>query len=243
MNITDLDDKIINKSIKEKKDFREISRHYETSFLDDMKRLNVALPDVITRVTEYMGDENGEYGEIVEFIEKIIENGYAYESGGSVYFDVEKYIKEPNHTYAKLDPTKVGDAKLQAEGEGALADTEAVKRDPKDFALWKKSKPNEPKWKSPWGDGRPGWHIECSAMAASIFKTYPLDIHSGGIDLKFPHHDNEIAQSEAYYCCNNWINNFWHCGHLHIDGLKMSKSLKNFITIKHILNEDKYTSS
>lgn len=106
---------------------------------------------------------------------------------------------------------------------------------PQDFALWKKAKENEPKWDSPWGEGRPGWHIECSAMAGEIFKQYPIDIHSGGVDLKFPHHDNEIAQSEAYYQCDNWINNFWHTGHLHIKGKKMSKSLKNFTTIKDIL--------
>jgi len=103
--------------------------------------------------------------------------------------------------------------------------------------LWKKSKENEPEWDSPWSKGRPGWHIECSAMAAAIFKKYPIDIHSGGVDLKFPHHDNEIAQSEAYYNCDNWINHFWHAGHLHIEGKKMSKSLKNFISIQHILTE------
>lgn len=239
MNITDLDDKIIRKAMEQNKNFSEISRYYETSFLDDMKRLNVALPDVITRVSEYTD-------EIVEFIEKIIKNGYAYEADGSVYFDVMKYDKDPNHSYAKLEPTSVEKEELLAEGEGVLTDNKealANKKDKKDFALWKKSKPGEPAWKSPWGDGRPGWHIECSAMAAAIFEKYPLDIHSGGIDLRFPHHDNEIAQSEAYYCCDNWINNFWHCGHLHIDGKKMSKSLKNFITIRHILDEDKYTSS
>ena len=241
MNITDLDDKIIRKAMESKPpvEFTEISRLYETKFLDDMKRLNVALPDMITRVSEYMD-------EIIEFIAKIIENGYAYEANGSVYFDVMKFNKEPNHTYAKLEPNSVEAEGMMEEGEGVLANVEETakeKRDPKDFALWKKSKPGEPLWDSPWGQGRPGWHIECSAMAGSIFKKYPLDIHSGGIDLKFPHHDNEIAQSEAYYNCDNWINNFWHCGHLHIDGKKMSKSLKNFITIKHILDVDKYNSA
>lgn len=111
----------------------------------------------------------------------------------------------------------------------------ADKRGPKDFALWKKSKEGEPKWDSPWGEGRPGWHIECSAMAGAILPEPPLDIHTGGVDLKFPHHDNEVAQSEAYYENDNWVNNFWHTGHLHIAGRKMSKSLKNFITIKAIL--------
>ena len=121
------------------------------------------------------------------------------------------------------------------EAEGALTEGNPDKRYQNDFALWKKVKEGEPSWDSPWGKGRPGWHIECSAMAAAIFKKYPIDIHTGGVDLKFPHHDNEIAQSEAYYNSDNWINYFWHTGHLHIDGKKMSKSLKNFTTIKEIL--------
>lgn len=230
MNITDIDDKIINKAIKQQRDFLEISRHFENEFMDDMRRLNVGLPDVITRVSEYVP-------EIVEFIQGIMKNGFAYESNGSVYFDVTKYNADPNHTYAKLEPTSVDNKELMQEGEGILAcaETEKEKRNEKDFALWKKSKEGEPKWQSPWGEGRPGWHIECSAMCASILKGFPIDIHSGGIDLRFPHHDNELAQSEAYYNCDNWVNNFWHAGHLHIHGKKMSKSLKNFITIKDIL--------
>jgi cysteinyl-tRNA synthetase len=191
----------------------------------------VALPDSITRVSEYVP-------EIVQFIEKIIENGYAYSSNGSVYFDVKKYSEEPDHTYAKLEPTSVNNKEKMAEGEGVLTNSETTeKRNPTDFALWKGSKPGEPVWPSPWGEGRPGWHIECSAMAASLFRKYPIDIHCGGVDLRFPHHDNEIAQSEAYYKCDNWINHFWHTGHLHIEGKKMSKSLKNFITINKILED------
>jgi len=231
MNITDIDDKIIRKANEQNISFEEISRKYEGEFLEDMKRLNVSLPDSITRVSEFVP-------EIVSFIEKIIENGYAYESKGSVYFDVSKYSTHPDHTYAKLEPTSVNNKELMAEGEGVLTNSEAPeKRGEADFALWKKSKENEPKWQSPWGEGRPGWHIECSAMAAGIFKKYPIDIHTGGVDLRFPHHDNEIAQSEAYYNCDNWINYFWHTGHLHIHGKKMSKSLKNFLTIKEILND------
>ena len=234
MNITDIDDKIINKAIKQERDFLEISRHFENEFMDDMKKLNVALPDVITRVSEYVP-------EIVEFIEGIIKNGFAYVSNGSVYFDVTKYNADPCHTYAKLEPSSVDNKELLAEGEGILTDVDVKeKSNEKDFALWKKSKEGEPKWPSTWGEGRPGWHIECSAMCASIIKGFPVDIHSGGIDLRFPHHDNEIAQSEAYYNCDNWVNNFWHAGHLHIAGKKMSKSLKNFITIKDIL--EKYNS-
>jgi cysteinyl-tRNA synthetase len=131
------------------------------------------------------------------------------------------------------------DSEKLLEGEGVLTtDLEATdKLNSFDFALWKKSKDGEPKWNSPWGEGRPGWHIECSAMAAEVFKEWPIDLHSGGIDLRFPHHDNEIAQSEAYYECDQWIKYFLHTGHLHIQGKKMSKSLKNFITIKHILTE------
>ena len=121
------------------------------------------------------------------------------------------------------------------EGEGALT-AESDKQSPDDFALWKKSKEGEPKWPSPWGDGRPGWHIECSTMAAENFSC-PIDIHSGGVDLRFPHHDNEIAQSEAYYQQKQWVNYFLHSGHLNIEGLKMSKSLKNFITIQEILKK------
>ena len=231
MNITDIDDKIIRKALEENISFEELSRRYETEFFDDMRRLNVSLPESITRVSEFVP-------EILAFIEKIIENGYAYESNGSVYFDVKKYSNEPNHTYAKLEPTSVNNKEKMAEGEGVLTNSEtSEKRGEADFALWKKSKVGEPKWQSPWGEGRPGWHIECSAMAASIFQKYPIDIHTGGVDLRFPHHDNELAQSEAYYNCDNWINNFWHTGHLHIAGKKMSKSLKNFITIKQILQE------
>ena len=200
-----------------------------------MKRLNVKLPTVITRVSEYMP-------EIIAYIEKIIENGYAYESNGSVYFDVEPFGSSTCHTYNKLEPGASNDTERLQEGEGALADETLAndKRSSKDFALWKKSKEGEPKWESPWGEGRPGWHIECSAMAGALLPNPPLDIHTGGVDLKFPHHDNEVAQSEAYYENDCWVNHFWHTGHLHIAGRKMSKSLKNFITIKAIL--DRYNA-
>ena len=196
-----------------------------------MGKLNVELPDVITRVSEFVP-------EIIAFIEQIIKNGYAYESNGSVYFDTKTYSDSPDHTYAKLEPTSVNDAEKLEEGEGVLTSGDDVKKEKKnafDFALWKKSKEGDPFWESPWGKGRPGWHIECSAMANDIFKEHPIDIHSGGVDLRFPHHDNEVAQSEAYYNCDQWIKYFWHTGHLHIEGKKMSKSLKNFITIKEYL--------
>lgn len=195
MNITDIDDKIIKKANEEGKPFEEIARHFEEDFLEDMRILNVEMPDSMPRVSEYVP-------EIVEFIQKIIEKGYAYESNGSVYFNVGKYTQD-GHTYPKLNAAAKGDIELLKEGEGVLAEqAETEKKNPQDFALWKKSKENEPFWNSPWGEGRPGWHIECSAMSDAIFKTSPLDIHAGGEDLKFPHHDNEIAQSEAFFDCD-----------------------------------------
>uniref|UniRef100_A0A8C9YZ90 cysteine--tRNA ligase n=1 Tax=Sander lucioperca TaxID=283035 RepID=A0A8C9YZ90_SANLU len=162
---------------------------------------------------------------------------YRYESNGSVYFDTSKFDASPQHSYAKLVPEAVGDQKALQEGEGDLsisADRLGEKKSPNDFALWKTSKPGEPSWDSPWGKGRPGWHIECSAMAGSILGE-SMDIHGGGFDLRFPHHDNELAQSEAFFENDYWVRYFLHTGHLTIAGCKMSKSLKNFITIKDAL--------
>lgn len=197
MNVTDIEDKIIKKSIEEEgKSFEDIARFFEQDFLEDMKTLNVEMPDSMPRVSEYVQ-------EILDFIVKIIDNGYAYESNGSVYFDVIKYTSE-GKSYPKLN-TAAADKiqELLKEAEGVLTqENEGDKKNAQDFALWKKSKENEPFWESPWGQGRPGWHIECSAMCTALFKTYPIDIHAGGEDLKFPHHDNEIAQSEAYFGCD-----------------------------------------
>jgi cysteinyl-tRNA synthetase len=179
--------------------------------------------------------------QVIEFIEGIIRRGFAYESNGSVYFDVPAYsCPGSGHAYGKLVPENVGNTAAAEEGEGALSTSVGLadKRNSNDFALWKRSKPGEPSWDSPWGPGRPGWHIECSAMCGDALQAFsggPIDIHSGGIDLRFPHHDNEIAQSEAFFGCKQWTNYFMHAGHLHIDNQKMSKSLKNFIKISQAL--------
>ncbi|CAG9859419.1 unnamed protein product [Phyllotreta striolata] len=214
--------------------FTSLPRHWEEAFYTDMDALNVLRPNVVTRVSEYVP-------EIINYIKTIISNGFAYEANGSVYFDVGAFDKCDKHVYAKLVPEAYGDTNCLQEGEGDLttADQRSEKRSPNDFALWKKSKPGEPSWESEWGPGRPGWHIECSAMASNIFGE-TLDIHTGGVDLKFPHHDNEIAQSEAYFERPDWVKYFLHSGHLTIAGCKMSKSLKNFVTIQDALS--KYTS-
>lgn len=175
--------------------------------MEDVRALNCLDPDVVTRVTDY-GQQ------IVDFVSKIEKNKFAYAtSDGSVYFDINAFEKAGNK-YARLEPWNVGNKELQAEGEGALIEKTSEKRSEADFALWKSSKPGEPSWPSPWGNGRPGWHIECSAMASDVIGP-KIDIHSGGIDLAFPHHDNELAQSEAYWVSSDhshgphqWVNYF-----------------------------------
>jgi len=204
-----------------------MGRKFEDEFFVDTDALGIQRPDVVTRITDYMD------GRVQRFIEKLEEKGVAYASCGSVYFSIDDFNKQ-GYTYRKLVPAASVSAAEMEEGEGALAAEDAEKKNANDFALWKKSKPGEPAWPSKWGPGRPGWHIECSVMATDIQGEF-LDIHSGGEDLKFPHHDNEMAQSEAYLCRPQWVNYFWHAGHLHIEGLKMSKSLKNFITIRQAM--------
>lgn len=229
MNVTDIDDKIIKRANERQIPFEELAREFETEFMEDMDSLNVKRPDFLTRVSEYIP-------EVIEYIEGIINNGFAYESEGSVYFDTGAFI-DAGHNYGKLEPWSVDNESLIAEGEGALTSVDDIRSQKKksgDFVLWKKSKANEPTWDSPWGPGRPGWHIECSAMASNVLGPV-IDVHAGGVDLRFPHHSNEVAQAEAYHCTHQWVNYFLHAGHLHIEGLKMSKSLKNFITIRKCL--------
>ncbi|KAK6858079.1 cysteinyl-tRNA synthetase [Apiospora arundinis] len=210
--------------------FTDLTKFMEGEFTDDMDNLNVLRPDIVTRVTEYVP-------QIAQFVERIVEKGFAYEAEGSVYFDITSFEKAGN-PYARLRPDCRGDKALQEEGEGSLSKSLGGKKSPGDFALWKKSKAGEPYWPSKWGNGRPGWHIECSVMASDHLGSR-MDLHSGGVDLAFPHHDNELAQSEAFYCEHghehNWVNYFLHMGHLSISGSKMSKSLKNFQTIKDAL--------
>lgn len=217
-------------TVTEPEIFRKLPAFWEEQFDNDMAKLNVLPPSVTTRVSEYVP-------EIVEFVAKIIDNGYGYSTvDGSVYFDTVGFDSSEKHDYAKNQPWNRGQLDLIKEGEGNLSTSSNGKKSPNDFALWKASKPGEPRWASPWGLGRPGWHIECSVMASDILGSN-MDIHSGGIDLAFPHHDNELAQSEACFDNEQWVNYFLHTGHLHIEGQKMSKSLKNFITIDEALKK------
>ncbi|XP_068612398.1 probable cysteine--tRNA ligase, mitochondrial [Brachionichthys hirsutus] len=216
MVITDIDEKIIRRSREENVCPSVIARTFEDDFKREMLSLRVVPPAVHLRVTENVP-------RIVHFIEGIIHNGHAYATNqGDVYFDIQS----------------IGDryGKFWGAGHSWEESVHTDKRDLKDFVLWRRSKPQEPSWESPWGRGRPGWHIECSTLASSMFGSH-LDIHSGGIDLAFPHHENEVAQSEAYHKCSQWANYFLHSGHLHLKGSseKMSKSLKNYITIKDFM--------
>ncbi|KAK4514775.1 Pre-mRNA-splicing factor SYF2 [Mucor velutinosus] len=213
--------------VNDPKIFRDLPAFWEQEYFKDMEALNVRAPDVQTRVSEYIP-------EIIDYVQKIIDNGYAYAADGSVYFDTSRYDGHAGHHYAKLEPWSKGDTALIEDGEGSLGSKLQGKKSPNDFALWKTSKPGEPVWDSPWSQGRPGWHIECSVMASAVLGEN-MDIHSGGVDLAFPHHDNELAQSEAHFDCKQWVNYFLHAGHLHVEGQKMSKSLKNFITINEAL--------
>ena len=240
MNVTDVDDKIIGEFNKGKTGFDtvfEYSGNREKAFFADMDKLNVRRPDSLLRVSEVIED-------IKSFIGDLVAKGFAYVVDGSVYFDVPKYIAE-GFEYAELESSSFSDKNRQAkkpeDGEKKgkkRADvdlSELGKHDPADFALWKKAKEGEPFWPSEWGNGRPGWHIECSTMS-SIFFGDQFDVHCGGIDLRFPHHTNEIAQSQARSGLKPWVRTWWHTGQLNINGEKMAKSTGNFKTIKDAVN-------
>lgn len=218
-NFTDVDDKIINKSIEEGISASEVSEKYIKCFFEDINRLNILESVKRPKVTENME-------EIIEIIQKLIDNGFAYEKDGDVYFEVKKY-----KDYGKLSNQKIEELEL-----GARIDVSEIKKNPMDFALWKKKKKEgEPFWESPWGQGRPGWHIECSAMAKKYLGD-TFDIHGGGQDLVFPHHENEIAQSKCAYH-GNFANYWLHNGFIQINGDKMSKSTGNFFLLREILEK------
>ena len=218
-NFTDVDDKIINKSIEEGISASEVSEKYIKCFFEDINRLNILESVKRPKVTENMA-------EIIEIIQKLIDNGFAYEKDGDVYFEVKKY-----KDYGKLSNQKIEELEL-----GARIDVSEIKKNPMDFALWKKKKKEgEPFWESPWGQGRPGWHIECRAMAKKYLGD-TFDIHGGGQDLVFPHHENEIAQSKCAYH-GNFANYWLHNGFIQINGDKMSKSLGNFFLLREILEK------
>ena len=212
-NFTDVDDKIIKRANEEGASSKEISEKYIAEYLVDIKGLGVRPATIHPKATENID-------EIIKIVETLIEKGYAYEVNGDVYYRTTKFA-----SYGKLSHQPLEE--LQA---GARIDVADVKENPMDFALWKPAKPGEPYWESPWGQGRPGWHIECSAMSGRYLgKT--IDIHCGGQDLIFPHHENEIAQSEAANGCK-FVNYWMHNGFISVDNKKMSKSLGNFFTVR-----------
>ena len=220
-NFTDIDDKIIRRANEEGLTFKEISEKYIEEFWKDAKGMNIREASFHPKATENID-------EIISIVSALIEKGYAYAVDGDVYFSTKKF-----HEYGKLSHQPLED--LEA---GARINVGELKKEPMDFALWKNAKPGEPYWESPWGNGRPGWHIECSAMVRRYLGE-TIDIHCGGQDLIFPHHENEIAQSE---CCNGVpFANYWmHNGFITVDKVKMSKSLGNFFTVRDVAEKYGY---
>jgi cysteinyl-tRNA synthetase len=222
-NFTDIDDKILNRAKEEGTSMDDVARRFTDAYFEDMERLNVRPADFYPRATHTL---NG----IQRLIEELEAKGYAYKSGGDVYYEVRRFPE-----YGQLSGRNLEDLQAGASGRVAEGEQEAPKRDPFDFALWKRAKPEEPAWESPWGQGRPGWHIECSAMVReNLGET--ADIHCGGADLMFPHHENEIAQSVA--ANGKPLAKYWlHNGMVTVNGEKMSKSLGNFTTIRDLLGQ------
>ncbi len=218
-NVTDVDDNLINRSSESGKSVPELVERFFGLFLEEMEALGMDSVNLYPRATEHMQ-------EIIDQVEGLIEKGYAYESGGNVYFEVGKF-----EDFGKLSKQVLD--KLQA---GARVEVDENKRNPEDFALWKAHKPNEPAWDSPWGKGRPGWHIEDTAMTMAYFGEQ-YDIHGGATELMFPHHEAEIAQAEALTGKVPFVKYWMHTGVLNVDGVKMSKSLKNFWKLQDALKE------
>jgi cysteinyl-tRNA synthetase len=221
-NVTDIDDKIIDRANKLGISPRELAEKFTANYFADMDALNISKPDVTPYATE-------EIPKIIEIVQGLIDKGYAYPAGGSVYFRVRNVP----------DYGKLSNRSLESMMAGACAVGEEEKEHPMDFVLWKASKPGEPAWESPWGSGRPGWHIECSAMSLKYLGN-TLDIHGGGQDLVFPHHENEIAQSESFTGVKPFVKYWLHNGMVQLGEEKMSKSLGNLITIKEAL--DRYSA-
>lgn len=218
-NITDIDDKIIKRAQENKEDFQTIVDRYTQIFHDDMDSLLLTRPTHEPRATEVIP-------QMISIIQKLIDNGYAYVAdNGDVYYEVRRFANYGCLSHRNIDELE----------SGARVEINDIKRDPLDFVLWKLAKPGEPKWESPWGEGRPGWHIECSAMASHLLGD-SFDLHGGGKDLIFPHHENELAQSEAA-SQKKFVNTWMHAGYLQIDKEKMSKSLGNFLTIHELLKD------
>ncbi|MGQ9475378.1 MAG: cysteine--tRNA ligase [Actinomycetota bacterium] len=218
-NFTDVDDKIIARAREEGKTPEEVARFYEQAFLEDMRALGVLPPEVTPRATETIP-------RMLEMIQGLVDKGYAYAVDGDVFFSVERFP-----SYGKLSGRTLEEMRA-----GERVEVDERKRHPMDFALWKSAKPGEPAWDSPWGKGRPGWHIECSAMSLH-YLGMGFDIHGGGQDLIFPHHENEIAQSEAYTGQEPFVRYWIHNGFVNIREEKMSKSLGNIILVREILRK------
>jgi len=218
-NVTDIDDKIINRANRLGVPAKELAEKYTARYFEDMAALNVSKPDIIPRATE-------EIPMILEVIRGLIDKGYAYPAEGSVYFRVKKVTD-----YGKLSRRRFDDMMT-----GASIEPGEEKEDPMDFVLWKAAKPGEPAWDSPWGKGRPGWHIECTAMSIKYLGEQ-IDIHGGGQDLVFPHHENEIAQSESFSGKKPFVKYWMHNGALQMGAEKMSKSLGNLVTIRQALEK------
>ena len=217
-NFTDVDDKIIKRANEEGISVKEVTEKYIKGFFEDIEPLNISDDIVRPKVTENIP-------EIIEIIKKLIDEGFAYEKDGNVFFEVKKFEEYGNLSNQKIDELEIG----------ARVDIMEEKNNPLDFALWKRKKEGEPYWDSPWGQGRPGWHIECSAMAKKYLGD-TFDIHGGGQDLVFPHHENEIAQSRCAYH-GNFANYWLHNGFIQVNGDKMSKSLGNFFLLREILGK------
>lgn len=220
-NVTDVDDKIINRANEEGKTAAEVASFYGNAFIEDMHAINVEDPTIRPYATE-------EIPAMIELVQELVDSEHAYVVDGDVYFSVRSFPSYGSLSGRNIDEMESGHRELRAGNS-----IEDRKRDPLDFALWKAAKPGEPSWQSPWGLGRPGWHIECSAMSRK-YLGLPFDIHGGGSDLVFPHHENERAQSEAA-SGTTFANHWMHSGMLQIDGEKMSKSLGNFKLLRDVL--------